>query len=211
MNSWKLVSWFQFENAKKVSTLFRIRFERKISDAFSKYQLRYVYDKVQNIFSNTYCVQFQADYSYSDVDYMETWRGMEDVQRLGLAKSIGVSNFNKEQLQRVLNESSVKPVALQIEVYYYREDFSFQSYNPFLPVCSPLRTSCWAFLDFCCLDHEYIQGLLSRLSKMFRLNVTVCDLPRIQSARKSVLCDPQVFVLGVFVSAIWMFVKYHAK
>ncbi|XP_028173980.1 aldo-keto reductase AKR2E4-like isoform X2 [Ostrinia furnacalis] len=57
------------------------------------------------------------DYSHSDTDYIETWRGMEDVQRLGLAKSIGVSNFNKEQLTRLLREAEIKPTALQIEVH----------------------------------------------------------------------------------------------
>ncbi|KAI8441668.1 hypothetical protein MSG28_015212 [Choristoneura fumiferana] len=57
------------------------------------------------------------DYSNNDVDFMETWRGLEDVQRLGLAKSIGVSNFNQSQLQRLLNESSIKPAVLQIEVH----------------------------------------------------------------------------------------------
>ncbi|KAL0859326.1 hypothetical protein ABMA27_011126 [Loxostege sticticalis] len=57
------------------------------------------------------------DYTESDTDYMDTWRGMEDVHRLGLAKSIGVSNFNKEQLTRLLREGSIKPSALQIEVH----------------------------------------------------------------------------------------------
>ncbi|KAJ8706961.1 hypothetical protein PYW08_011095 [Mythimna loreyi] len=60
---------------------------------------------------------FNDDYSFSDVDFMETWRGLEDVHKLGLVKSIGVSNFNKEQLQRLLEEGSVRPVALQIEVH----------------------------------------------------------------------------------------------
>lgn len=50
---------------------------------------------------------------------METWRGMEDVQKLGLAKSIGVSNFNAEQLLRLIKEGTVKPAALQIEVSEY--------------------------------------------------------------------------------------------
>lgn len=58
----------------------------------------------------------QEDYTFAYVDFMETWRGMEDVQRLGLAKSIGVSNFNKEQLKRVLKEGDVKPAVIQIEV-----------------------------------------------------------------------------------------------
>ncbi|XP_063370847.1 aldo-keto reductase AKR2E4-like [Cydia amplana] len=62
-------------------------------------------------------IGLNENYSYSDVDFMETWRGMEDAHRLGLVKSIGVSNFNQEQLARLLNESSVKPSVLQIEVH----------------------------------------------------------------------------------------------
>ncbi|XP_075988451.1 aldo-keto reductase AKR2E4-like [Anticarsia gemmatalis] len=62
-------------------------------------------------------IALNEDNSYANVDIMETWRALEDVQRLGLTKSIGLSNFNKEQLQRVLSEGSIKPVALQIEVH----------------------------------------------------------------------------------------------
>ncbi|XP_026736627.1 aldo-keto reductase AKR2E4-like isoform X2 [Trichoplusia ni] len=83
-----------------------------IKEVLNKTGLDYV-----DLFLIHWPIGLNADYSYSDVDYMETWRGMEDVQRLGLAKSIGLSNFNREQLQRVLNEGSVKPVALQIEVH----------------------------------------------------------------------------------------------
>ncbi|KAJ0170130.1 hypothetical protein K1T71_014058 [Dendrolimus kikuchii] len=57
------------------------------------------------------------DYTYSDVDFMETWQGMEDMQKLGLAKAIGVSNFNKEQLERVIREGSIRPAVIQIEVH----------------------------------------------------------------------------------------------
>ncbi|VVC97227.1 unnamed protein product, partial [Leptidea sinapis] len=60
-------------------------------------------------------IGLNEDYSYSDADYMETWRGLEDAQWLGLTRSIGVSNFNQDQLQRVIVEGSIKPVALQIE------------------------------------------------------------------------------------------------
>ncbi|XP_068621864.1 aldo-keto reductase AKR2E4-like isoform X2 [Battus philenor] len=57
------------------------------------------------------------DYTFSDVDFMETWRGMEDAQNLGLVKSLGVSNFNAEQLKRVIEEGTIKPVAIEIEVH----------------------------------------------------------------------------------------------
>lgn len=52
----------------------------------------------------------------SDTDYLETWRGMEECARLGLAKSIGISNFNIEQITRLLGAAKIMPVNNQIEV-----------------------------------------------------------------------------------------------
>ncbi|XP_055324158.1 aldo-keto reductase family 1 member B1-like [Sitodiplosis mosellana] len=51
----------------------------------------------------------------NDVDYLETWRAMEKLVDLGLVKSIGLSNFNSEQVDRVVNESRIKPVSNQVE------------------------------------------------------------------------------------------------
>lgn len=50
------------------------------------------------------------------IDHIETWRGMEEALKLGLTKSIGVSNFNEEQLTRIVKEATVKPVVNQVEV-----------------------------------------------------------------------------------------------
>jgi diketogulonate reductase-like aldo/keto reductase len=47
-------------------------------------------------------------------DYLETWKGMEDAYKMGLTKSIGVSNFNIRQLGRVLDEAEIKPVVNQV-------------------------------------------------------------------------------------------------
>lgn len=51
----------------------------------------------------------------SDIDYLDTWRAMEKLVDLGLVKSIGLSNFNSEQVDRVVNEGRIKPVSNQIE------------------------------------------------------------------------------------------------
>lgn len=50
------------------------------------------------------------------IDYIETWRGMEEAVNLGLVKSIGVSNFNEEQLERLLKNARINPVVNQIEI-----------------------------------------------------------------------------------------------
>lgn len=53
----------------------------------------------------------------SEVDYIETWKAMEECVNLGLVKSIGVSNFNAEQIERVLAIARIKPVVNQVECH----------------------------------------------------------------------------------------------
>ncbi|KAL4712364.1 hypothetical protein ACJJTC_001525 [Scirpophaga incertulas] len=50
------------------------------------------------------------------IDFVETWKGMEEAVKLGLAKSIGVSNFNEDQLERLMKNSNIKPAVNQIEI-----------------------------------------------------------------------------------------------
>lgn len=55
----------------------------------------------------------------SDVDYVDTWKAMEEVYKKGLTKSIGISNFNKEQIERVLKVATVVPQTNQVECHPY--------------------------------------------------------------------------------------------
>jgi diketogulonate reductase-like aldo/keto reductase len=51
---------------------------------------------------------------YSDADYVDTWKQMEECVKQGLAKSIGLSNFNSKQIQRVLDIATINPVVNQV-------------------------------------------------------------------------------------------------
>lgn len=44
---------------------------------------------------------------------------MEECVTLGLTKSIGVSNFNIEQLERLLSAATIKPVTNQVGIPTY--------------------------------------------------------------------------------------------
>ncbi|KAJ9598311.1 hypothetical protein L9F63_010989 [Diploptera punctata] len=55
----------------------------------------------------------------SESDYVETWKQMEECVRLGLTKSIGISNFNTEQIERLLANATIKPVVNQVECHPY--------------------------------------------------------------------------------------------
>ena len=49
----------------------------------------------------------------------ETWAGMEDLVTAGLAKNIGVSNFNCLMIRDILTYCKIKPCNLQIEIHPY--------------------------------------------------------------------------------------------
>jgi len=51
---------------------------------------------------------------YSPADYVETYKAMEECVKLGLTKSIGVSNFNSQQISRLLATCTIKPVTNQV-------------------------------------------------------------------------------------------------
>ena len=51
--------------------------------------------------------------------YVEAWRALIDAQKFGLVRSIGVSNFTAEHLQRVIDETGVVPAINQIERHPY--------------------------------------------------------------------------------------------
>lgn len=53
-----------------------------------------------------------------DIDYLETWRGMEAVQGKGLTKNIGISNFNSEQIDRLLKNCKIKPAVNQVNLKF---------------------------------------------------------------------------------------------
>ncbi|XP_031347733.1 aldo-keto reductase family 1 member B1-like [Photinus pyralis] len=56
---------------------------------------------------------------FADYDYVPTWKAMEELKKKGLAKSIGLSNFNKHQIERVLEKAEITPATLQMESHPY--------------------------------------------------------------------------------------------
>ncbi|KAL4712157.1 hypothetical protein ACJJTC_011018 [Scirpophaga incertulas] len=57
-----------------------------------------------------------SNHTLDGTDYLTTWKGMVAARAQGLTRSIGVSNFNVQQLNRLQEASDVVPAALQVEI-----------------------------------------------------------------------------------------------
>jgi 2,5-diketo-D-gluconate reductase A len=76
--------------------------------------------------------------------YVETWRAMIELKAEGLVRSIGVSNFLPDYIERIVGETGVKPVVNQIELhplYQQRDVRDFHAQHEIrLEAYSPLGT-----------------------------------------------------------------------
>ncbi|XP_017792906.1 PREDICTED: aldose reductase-like [Habropoda laboriosa] len=84
-----------------------------------------------------------------DTDYVDTWHEMEKLLKKGLVKNIGISNFNIEQIERLLQKSTIKPVTNQVECHPYLTIKKFSELNnskgititAYSPFAAPDRSS----------------------------------------------------------------------
>lgn len=67
---------------------------------------------------------------------------LEEFVGADLIKSIGISNFNQRQIQRILDNAVIKPASLQIELHVYLQQHELvdfcKSNNIIVTAYSPL-------------------------------------------------------------------------
>jgi 2,5-diketo-D-gluconate reductase A len=64
-----------------------------------------------------------------DGDYVSTWKTLEEFHADGRARSIGVSNFEIEHLERLADECEVVPAVNQIELHPYFQNEDVRRYG----------------------------------------------------------------------------------
>lgn len=80
--------------------------------------------------------------SLEEAPIIDTWHGMQEIQALGLAKHIGVSNFSIKKLDELYQQATYKPEVNQVELHPYLQQQELVDYckqkNIILTAYSPL-------------------------------------------------------------------------
>lgn len=64
----------------------------------------------------------------SDVDFIDTWHEMEELYTSGLAKNIGISNFNELQLIRLLKLCEHPPSVMEFECHPFITQYELSAF-----------------------------------------------------------------------------------
>lgn len=72
--------------------------------------------------------------------YGEAWRALVDLQRDGIVRTIGVSNFHAHHLARIIQESGVTPAVNQVEMHPYFPQVELRREHERLGI----RTEAWS-------------------------------------------------------------------
>jgi aldehyde reductase len=125
----------------------------------------------------------------SDYDILDTYKELEEVKRLGLVKSIGVSNFNSVQIDRIVKEAQVIPVTNQVECHPYLNQEKLLNFcrerNITLTGYSPLGQRDMRPDDPSLFDDDTLKRIAAKYSK------TVAQVLIKWQIQRGIICIPR--------------------
>jgi 2,5-diketo-D-gluconate reductase A len=97
-----------------------------------------------------------------DGDFVSTWKTLEEFRQDGRTRSIGVSNFQVEHLERLAAETDVVPAVNQIELHPYLLNEQVRSYGE----AHGIATEAWSpIAQGGVLDDQVIAAIAERLGR----------------------------------------------
>lgn len=95
--------------------------------------------------------------------YVEAWQALIDAQKFGLVRSIGVSNFLPEHLDKLKAETGVLPVIDQVELHPYFNQEKQRAYND----ANHILTQAWSPLGRATQNNVMQDPIILKLAEKY--------------------------------------------
>jgi 2,5-diketo-D-gluconate reductase A len=94
--------------------------------------------------------------------YVESWKALVRLQRESRIRSIGVSNFNRDHLERIIAETGVTPAVNQIELHPRFQQKALRAFH----AQNAIKTESWSPLgQGACLNEATIAAIATKHGK----------------------------------------------
>jgi len=166
--------WNIFHDPKDIPAAFQDSLDKLQTTYLDLYLMHYPTGWV-NVDNNPFPLDGR-NFIASDIDYVRTWHNLERLCKYGGALSIGVSNFNSFQIERVVREAKeIIPATNQIEVHPYltnddvlntcaKHDIVVTAYSPLGNPSKP-ETRSWKGVEKVLMEDEIVQEIAERHQK----------------------------------------------
>ncbi|KAJ0173726.1 hypothetical protein K1T71_010875 [Dendrolimus kikuchii] len=64
----------------------------------------------------------------TETNHLTTWKKLEECQKEGLVRNLGLSNFNEQQIERIIKNADLKPQVLQVELHAYFQQLELRRF-----------------------------------------------------------------------------------
>lgn len=109
--------WNDHHSKAKVSVALESTLKNLGTDYLDLYLIHWPFGYAEDMNDATPTDKATGKLIPSDIHYTETYQAMEELVDQGKLKSIGISNFNIEQMKEVLRIARIKPVCNQFEIH----------------------------------------------------------------------------------------------
>ncbi|XP_014665298.1 PREDICTED: aldose reductase-like [Priapulus caudatus] len=118
--------WNTFHSTAKVFEAIDVSLKKLQLDYLDMYMIHWPMSYVEG--REIFPKDENGKFIFADVDYLESWKVMEKLVQQGKVHSLGLSNFNSEQIQRIIDNSTIKPVNVQVECNPYLDQSQLMNF-----------------------------------------------------------------------------------